>query len=80
MIAYGLLEGMVPHFSDAEQVESAKKLLYVVCSRARKSLHLLSERGRSRGRSGDFQPTEVLKGCFFNYGAVPILRAIGSDQ
>jgi hypothetical protein len=71
VIAYGLLEGMVPHFNDAEQVETAKKLLYVVCSRARKNLHLLSERGRSRGWSGDYQPTEVLLGCSFDYDAMP---------
>ncbi|MFX5743255.1 3'-5' exonuclease, partial [Acinetobacter baumannii] len=27
VIAYGLLEGMVPHFSDPDQVETAKKLV-----------------------------------------------------
>ena len=67
VIAYGLLEGMVPHFSDPDQVETAKKLVYVVSSRARKNLHLISERGRSRGWSGDYQPTEVLAGCAFQY-------------
>jgi DNA helicase-2/ATP-dependent DNA helicase PcrA len=71
VIAYGLLEGMVPHFSDAEQVQTAKKLLYVIGSRARKNLHLLSERGRSRGRYGDYQPTEVLTACSFVYDPVP---------
>ncbi|MCJ1962121.1 UvrD-helicase domain-containing protein [Novosphingobium mangrovi (ex Hu et al. 2023)] len=67
VIAYGLLEGMVPHFSDSDQVDAAKKLIYVVSSRARKNLHLISERGRSRGWSGDYQPTEVLAGCAFQY-------------
>ncbi|NVN03911.1 MULTISPECIES: ATP-dependent helicase [Asaia] len=67
VIAYGLLEGMVPHFSDPDQVETAKKLIYVVSSRARKNLHLISERGRTRGWSGDYQPTEVLTGCAFDY-------------
>lgn len=70
VIAYGLLEGMVPHFSDPGQVETAKKLVYVVSSRARKNLHLISERGRSRGWSGDYQPTEVLAGCAFQYDQV----------
>lgn len=67
VIAYGLLEGMVPHFSDPDPVETAKKLIYVVSSRARKNLHLISERGRTRGWSGDYQPTEVLTGCAFRY-------------
>jgi len=72
VIAYGLLEGMVPNFNDDDQEKSARKLLYVICSRARKNLHLLSERGRSRGWSGDYQPTEVLLGCAFDYDVVPI--------
>lgn len=67
VIAYGLLEGMVPHFSDPNQVETANKLMYVVSSRARKNLHLISERGRSRGWSGDYQPTDVLAGYVFQY-------------
>jgi DNA helicase II / ATP-dependent DNA helicase PcrA len=71
VIAYGLLEGMVPHFSDPDQAETAKKLVYVVSSRARKNLHLISERGRSRGWSGDYQPTDILVGCTFQYDALP---------
>ncbi|KIZ50947.1 ATP-dependent DNA helicase [Pseudomonas oryzihabitans] len=67
VIAYGLLKGMVPHFSDPDQVETAKKLLYVVSSRARKNLHLISERGRSLRWGGDYQPTDVLTGCAFEY-------------
>jgi superfamily I DNA/RNA helicase len=71
VIAYGLLEGMVPHFSDPDKIETAKKLMYVVSSRARKNLHLISERGRSRGFRGQYQPTEVLAGYAFQYDQVP---------
>jgi DNA helicase-2/ATP-dependent DNA helicase PcrA len=71
MIAYGLLEGMVPHFSDTDQVAAATKLLYVICSRARKNLHLLSEQGRPRSRGEVYVPTEILVGCRFTYDAVP---------
>jgi DNA helicase II / ATP-dependent DNA helicase PcrA len=71
VIAYGLLEGMVPHFSDSDQVAAANKLLYVICSRARKNLHLLSEQGRPRGRGEVYAPTEILVGCRFTYDAVP---------
>jgi len=71
VIAYGLLEGMVPHFSDADQNAAAHKLLYVICSRARKNLHLISERGRPRGRGQDYGPTDILVGCTFSYDVVP---------
>lgn len=66
VIAFALLDGMVPHFRAAKQEESAKKLLYVVCSRARKNLHLISETGRPRGYS-TYTPTIVLHQCDFTY-------------
>lgn len=67
VVAYGLLQGMVPHFNDPEQHESAAKLLYVTCSRARKHLHLISERGRPRGRYNTYAPTEALANTQFDY-------------
>ncbi|MBB3833875.1 MULTISPECIES: ATP-dependent helicase [Xanthomonas] len=67
VIAFGLLQGMVPHFSDADGDVAASKLLYVLASRARKNLHLISETGRSRGRRGDYEPTEALLRCRFDY-------------
>lgn len=53
VIAYALLEDMVPHFNDPNGQESALKLLYVIESRARKNLYLISERGRIRQYSGE---------------------------
>ena len=47
VIAFGLLEGFVPHWADADGENASQKLLYVICSRAKKHLHLISERGRS---------------------------------
>lgn len=70
VIAYALLEGMVPHFNDPAGEASAKKLLYVIGSRARKNLHLFSETGRRRGRYGVYEPTRVLEDCVFNYDEV----------
>ncbi len=67
VIAFGLLEGMVPHFNDPNGQVAAKKLLYVLSSRARKHLHLISERGRSRGRFGEYGATESLAACQFDY-------------
>lgn len=54
VISFGLLEGLVPNFNDSSD-ESAKKLLYVIGSRARKNLHLISERGRMTG----FSPNQI---------------------
>jgi superfamily I DNA/RNA helicase len=67
VIAFGLLQGMVPHFSDPDGDVAACKLLYVLASRARKHLHLISEAGRSRGRYGSYEPTDVLARCEFDY-------------
>ncbi len=70
VIAYALLEGMVPHFNDANGDVSAQKLLYVLGSRARKNLHLFSETGRSRGRYDVYRPTQKLAACAFDYDDV----------
>jgi superfamily I DNA/RNA helicase len=75
VIAYGLLEGMVPHFSDPNHADAAHKLLYVICSRARKNLHLISETGRSRYNRPDYEPTDILLQCQFDYDVVPIVLA-----
>jgi DNA helicase II / ATP-dependent DNA helicase PcrA len=68
VIAFGLLDGMVPHFSDEDPDASANKMLYVVASRARKHVYLISERGRRRGGGrGDYDPTPQLLACDFAY-------------
>lgn len=65
VIAYGLLEGIVPHFNESD-ANSAHKLLYVIGSRARKHLHLISEQGRGNQRYPKFA-TEILAQHQFNY-------------
>jgi len=68
MIAFALMDGMVPHFSDADQLDSAKRLLYVIGSRARKNLHLIAERGRPRGGSfPDYDTSIALRDLSFAY-------------
>lgn len=48
MIGFALLDGYIPHFSDKINGEiNSKKLLYVLASRARKNLHLISEKYRN---------------------------------
>lgn len=67
VIAFGLLEGMVPHFNEASGHVAASKLLYVLSSRARKNLHLISESGRQRGKYGLYTSTKLLAACHFIY-------------
>jgi len=72
VIAFALLEEMVPNFNEPDPKDSANKLLYVICSRARRNLHLIAERGRMRnGGRGEYQATEVLASCLFDYDEVP---------
>lgn len=47
MIGFALLDSYVPHFNDNNGIENSKKLLYVLSSRARKNVHLISETGRN---------------------------------
>lgn len=70
VIAFGLLEGMVPHFNETAGQAAARKLLYVIGSRARHHLHLISETGRPRGRNRSYVATEVLDACVFGYGSL----------
>ncbi len=58
VIAFGLLRGYIPHWSaiydESALVASEResKLLYVICSRAKRHLHLIAESGR-RTKSGN---------------------------
>jgi superfamily I DNA/RNA helicase len=47
MIAFAILDDYIPHFSDGNGDENSRKMLYVLASRARKNLHILSEKGRA---------------------------------
>ncbi len=71
VIAYALLEGMVPHYSDPDGQDSAKRLLYVISSRARKNLHLISERGRLSAKGQEYSTTVRLAECSFLYDEIP---------
>lgn len=69
VISFGLLQGLVPNFNDSS-VDSAKRLLYVIGSRARKNLHLISEKGRMTGNGqyrNERQPTNILHHLCFAY-------------
>jgi superfamily I DNA/RNA helicase len=63
VIAFGLLDGFVPHWNDPDKINASRKLLYVICSRVKKHLHLISERDRPRRN----QVTGHLQRCNYSY-------------
>ncbi|CAM4194115.1 DNA 3'-5' helicase [Mycobacterium senriense] len=70
VIAYGLLQDILPHFADPAPWESANKLLYVLASRARKNLHLIAERNRPHGRGRVYHATSPLQDLLFDYDVI----------
>lgn len=70
MIGFALLDSYVPHFNDPNGDLNSKKILYVLSSRARKNLHLISEKGRnihSNYRPNGLSPTTHLVNYNFEY-------------
>ena len=67
VIATGLVKGKIPHWSDiigrSEQHTDymARRLLYVICSRAKRYLHLISERGHKTQSGIPLVPTKQLQ-------------------
>lgn len=65
VIAFGLLNGYIPNWNliyNKANIRSfeTKKLLYVVCSRAKQKLYLFSERGRTTRNETKMKPTDEL--------------------
>jgi len=70
VIGFALLNDFLPHFNDSNGYQNSKKLLYVLASRARKNLHLLSETHRSINKKhapAGKGPTPILLNYKFNY-------------
>jgi superfamily I DNA/RNA helicase len=73
VIALGLLHGFVPHWevilhgTPDEAHEQASKLLYVVCSRAKRSLFLIAESGRATQRGRPYETAVQLQQLKFKY-------------
>ena len=75
VVAFGLLQGYVPHWGEifanrAAAAQSARRLLYVVASRAKRHLHLISEAGRTTRRRRPYETTEFLRRIEFTYDAI----------
>ncbi len=71
VIAFGILNGYIPHWdiiinkSSNYREDETKKLLYVVCSRAKENLYLFSEQGRTTQRGVPLTPTNEI--AFYEY-------------
>ncbi len=70
VIAYGLLNGYIPHWNEifsGNANEASKKLMYVICSRAKTSLHLISEKGRTTKKGDELAINPELRDIVFDY-------------
>lgn len=73
VIAFGILNGYIPHWNtiikkshDYRESES-KKLLYVICSRAKKKLFLFSEQGHKTQNGKPYTPTDEIVAIDYKY-------------
>lgn len=69
VIAFGLLEGYIPHWNSiygGTAREDSKRLLFVICSRAKERLFLISEQGRKTKKQNDYLINNDLKNLIDN--------------
>jgi len=66
VIAFGLLHGKLPNWNENTE-NAAKKLLYVICSRSKRELHLFSETGRTTQSGKAYKPTDQLNRVQYSY-------------
>ena len=70
VIAFGLLNGFIPHWNDiysGDRRENAYKLLYVLGSRAKENLYLISETGRKTQKGVSYTATEEVINVEWEY-------------
>lgn len=72
VIAFGLLRGYLPHWNQiigqptSNEIRESDKLLYVVCSRAKKNLYLFAETGRRTARGAQYEVNYQLNAIDFD--------------
>lgn len=72
VIAFGLLNGVLPNWNDiinrqSLQKDIAYRLLFVLISRAKKNIFLISETGRKTHKGSPYYPTDVLQTLEFEF-------------
>lgn len=76
VIAFGILNGYIPHWdiiinkSPDYRENETKKLLYVVCSRAKENLYLFSEQGRTTQRGAPLLSTDEILAIDYEYDSL----------
>jgi superfamily I DNA/RNA helicase len=75
VISFGLLRGCLPHWEqifdpNIDENDISRKLLYVICSRAKNNLHLITEQGRQTQKGKPYLPNDQLLGVIFDYDDV----------
>ena len=75
VIAFGILNGYIPHWDiiinkPLYREDETKKLLYVVCSRAKKNLYLFSEQGRTTQRGTPLLSTDEILAIDYEYDSL----------
>jgi len=76
VISYGLLEGYVPHWNDIfnktpkQRENVAKKILYVICSRAKNNLHLICEKNRFTKKRNEYKINKEIKELSWVYDLI----------
>lgn len=75
VVAFGLLSGMVPNWRYLNDTIKRRsivfKLLYVLFSRSKKKLYLISEQGRCTSGRQKYTPTDELVEIDFEYDLWP---------
>lgn len=80
VIAFGILNGYIPHWdiiinkSLDYREDETKKLLYVVCSRAKENLYLFSEQGRTTQRGAPLLSTDEILAIDYEYDSIKEIR------
>ncbi|MCQ6267894.1 ATP-dependent helicase [Fictibacillus sp. WQ 8-8] len=73
VISFGLLRGYIPHWNQIinrsyqTEFSASNKMLYVIGSRAKTNLHLISETGRFTINGNSYEPNYQLNSLTFNY-------------
>ena len=70
VIAFGLLNGYIPHWNDiygGDRIRTAYKLLYVLGSRAKENLYLISETGRTSQKGALYTATDEVVNVEWDY-------------
>lgn len=76
VIAVSLLRGYIPNWrviidgTDEDAHEQETKLLYVIASRAKKRLHMVSESGRFTQKRAPYEPSPALDSIRFAYDKI----------